>query len=158
LSSQSDSSADGASRSFTLPSIACNSSPAGASRPLSRQVDTPSNCSVHLWLNRRPSQTMSNRALRGAGRRQTARHCSCAPALCRQLRRCRSLPTLHSSQSPPHAICTVPQTAPLYLVRRPRSRMQSLHRNSPQALRNALDAGRRQQHHRPTVLSSQRAV
>jgi len=86
-------------------------------RPLSRQADPASNRSSDLWLNRRTSQTVGNSPLLRTGQRQAKRHCPCAPSSCRRLRRCCPVQALHLSQSPPHAVSTVPQTRPLHLVR-----------------------------------------
>ena len=57
-----------------------------------------------------------------------------------------------------HALSQVPPPAPVCRLGRHRSRLQDRNRLPPQAVRDVLDGARRQRHHRPALLPSQRPV
>jgi hypothetical protein len=71
----------------------------------------------------------------------------------RCFRRGRQMCAVHLSQSRPHALPDISLPGFMY-HRRPRGRMQSGDRNSPQTIWHALDRQRRQRHHRPALLQS----
>jgi hypothetical protein len=87
---------------------------------------------------------------------------NCTPLFVRSVPMPNTLPTPHDADCISIAIAAAcgihNSTNRTSSPRRPRSRMQSCHRNSSQAPRHALDPGWRQQRHRATMPPSQRAV